>query len=212
MSDKLIVLSPGWGNSTWHLKPIEHRFRNEEFDVVTVVNDHRGIRESALHLGAVLQQAHNSYNHISFIGYSMGGIVGKYLVHRLPKLNYLNSYTSVASPHRGTQTADLAFWSKPAQEMRIGSPLLNSFIESDWPPQIPALAIQAEYDRLVMPLENSRLHNAENIEIPKSTHVSVIMNSRTFHEINSWISSIFFPHSFKTPPRFKGGGKVLRLS
>ncbi len=210
MTEKLIILSPGWGNSTWHMKPMEHRFRNEGFDVMTVTNDHRGIRESAINLGIIVQEAHKKYSHISFIGYSMGGIVGKYLIHKLPECNYLNSYISVSSPHQGTQTAGLAFWSKPAQEMRIDSPLLNDFKNVEWPLQIPALAIQAEYDKLVMPVENSFFNNAENIMIPKTTHLSVIMGSRAFHEINSWISSIFFPESFKEMPHEKGVGLTVR--
>jgi len=209
-NEKLIIISPGWGNSTFNLKLIENRFRNEGFDVIIVLNDPEGIHPSAMRLAGALQRAHEEYEHISFIGYSMGGLVGRYLIHKFPQYNYIDSYTSIGTPHDGTLTAQIAYWSNTAHEMKIDSELIRDLNKFEWPPQIPALAIQADRDLLVIPGENSKFSFAENIMIPHSTHLTVIMSKRTFHEINSWISSIFFPNSFFTRPQKKGTSSHLR--
>ena len=210
INNRLVILSPGWGNSTWHLKPMERRFKEEGYDVFIVVNTQDGIRQSAMRLAGVLQKAHETYDHITFIGYSMGGLVGRYLIYKFPEFNYINSYVSIASPHRGSRAAELAIWSKTAHEMKINSELFRELEDTDWPIQIPALAIQAEYDGLVIPNANSELKHAENIEIPKTTHISIVMSARTFHEIHSWISSIFFPEDFQTVPEKKGISLTIR--
>ncbi len=201
---RLVVISPGWGNSTINLRILEKNFQDQGFDVAIVPNITTGIRDSAMQLAGVLQKARQEYSHISFVGYSMGGLVGRYAIHKFPGVHNIDSYTSISTPHAGSALADFARWSKTANDMKRDSEFLKEMEDSEWPLQVPALAIQAHVDEMVIPISSTILKHAENIMIPRTTHLTVVMSDRTFFEIHSWLCSIFFPDDFHIAPTSKG--------
>jgi hypothetical protein len=189
-NNRLIVFSPGWsGLPKQSYNPLLRRFKKEGgFDIVSLNYDIGGvgsIEATAFQCAQFMNKLRTSYAHITFIGHSMGGLVGRVIHRDSPHL--INAYVSLGSPHNGSTYSRLGAWfSKSCGQMSPGSTLLSNLAkQKDW--DIPSLAISAKYD-LVVPDANfySGSPNTKNIELPLG-HASLIWSKRTFYEIWSWL-------------------------
>jgi len=161
------------------------------YDVLRLRYPHRGfapIQYSAKATKDLVEAIRPEYSHITFVGHSMGGLIGRYLIQRTDVGGLVDAYVSIGTPHKGTYMAFLAPWSKSAHQMRPGSEFLKRLDASPWP-NIPALTIKGALEEVVIPRSNASFdYAADEVVIPNANHASLLFNKQTFWEMWAWLT------------------------
>jgi hypothetical protein len=193
-TDRLIYLAPGWGKfdlGWWFLR---RRYEKMGFDVVYGSYPDRGfntIDGSARDVERVLNALRPHYKHITFVGHSMGGLIGRYLVQVLGRADLMDAYISMGTPHKGTHVARLGVASPSAREMCPRSSLLGS-LGDVWPETIPAFSLQAGLDWIVFPQNSSNPGFSTHGYIKSCTHAGLLVHPRAFLECWAWLTYTIF--------------------
>lgn len=189
---RLVLLASGWTGtkSSWYF--FAKRFKEQGYDVVQAVYPYRGytpIQYSARAIGELVEGVRSEYDHITFIGHSMGGLIGRYLLQRTEYAGNIDAYCSLGTPHQGSYFANLmppiGAFGKSARQMKVGSQFLERLNSSRWPDGVPALAVSAGLDGIVW---DASWDKAENITIPWTNHIAMVFDQRTFWEVWSWLT------------------------
>lgn len=204
---RLIVLAPGWTGQNWAYETLRNRFGENGFDAIFAEYKRYGfgpIQSTSFALADAIKTLRPYYEHITLIGHSMGGLIGRYMVQRLDFP--IDSCIFISTPHYGTRTAYLAPWSQSAYQMRPNSDFLKKLNNYDWP-DVPVLNIQAGWEEIVVPSSSAKWRG-ENLKIDRATHLSVIYNEKTFWESYSWLTFGVFGES---PSPDKGNVGTLSI-
>lgn len=191
MPKRLAFLISGWTKPDWAWYPMQNRFKEMGYDVVRATYPYRGfapVQYSARSVGRIIEAIRPEYDHCTVIGHSMGGLVGRYLCQRSEQASSIDAYVSIGTPHEGTILANLAPWSKSAQQMKRGSDFLKRLDATEWPTRIPALGVQGGLEEIVLPHSSARIPFGDNVNIPFADHLSLIVDPRTFWEIWAWLT------------------------
>lgn len=192
MRDKrLIAFVSGWTKPDIMWTPMAKMWRDQGYDSIVAGYPSRGFRriqESAKSVSEILRGVRGEYSHVTVIGHSMGGLVGRYIATQDSTADLVDAYVSIGTPHRGTVAAYLAPWSESATQMRPGSQFLGRLEDRGWDSRIPALSLQAAWEEIVLPRNSAVINFGENIVIPASTHGSIILNPQAFWEIWGWLT------------------------
>lgn len=189
MGRRLVVLASGWTDVDALWWPMARKLEAIGYDTLRTTMPRRGfgpIEDSALAIGSVLLDISPSYESIIWVGHSMGGLIGRFLVQELES-DFIKGYVSLGTPHGGTHMASLAPWSESAQQMKIGSKFMKNLNSTPWPEKIPALALQASFDEAVRPRKRSKMRGAKNIVIPKTTHTTLPLSDIAYSTIVQWM-------------------------
>lgn len=168
------------------------RFKEKGFDCIQAVYPYRGylpIQYSSRVIGKALESVRSEYDHCTFIGHSMGGLVGRHLIQRTEFSEHVDSYVSLGTPHRGVYAANLGPRIGSLSQMASGSDFLKRLNNSEWPDRIPALSISAGLEDIVYPRSSTQFKYATNITIPWVNHISLILDPRSFYEIYTWLNA-----------------------
>jgi len=113
---------------------------------------------------------------VILIGHSMGGLVSRsYLArHGIAQVAKL---ITIASPHQGSELSRFGFVGQSASEMEPGSMWLRDLAGE--PVKIPMISIRTPHDNFVMPQDNQRLPQAEDVELVGIGHLAVLYSRRT---------------------------------
>lgn len=192
-SQRLVVLCSGWGKWDIGWWPMQRFLTKQGYDVVICDYD-KGelIEDCAEAISAFLSYAGPAYEHITFVGHSMGGLIGRVLVQELHH-PYIDAFVAWGAPHHGSAWSVLAPWSQTAAQMRPGSEFLTHL--NDLPaPTIPCLSITGGVDYIVWPREHQmwKSENVENISVPWVNHVGLLFSPRTWWETLSWLTFDLF--------------------
>ncbi len=201
MGNKLVVFISGWSGRKFLWAPLSHRFQSVGYDVITANVPNHGfgdILDASCHIAIMLQEVRQFYDKIVILGHSMGGLIGRAVIQHLG--SDVDAYVSLGTPHRGTEVARLAPWSDSAKQMTPGSAFLESLEEEPWP-GVPALALQAQFEEIVLPQRNAAIDFGRNVTIPYTGHVTLTLSQRAFLEIWEWLTNeVFFETgAFVTP-------------
>lgn len=194
MGRKLIVFISGWMKRDLVWKPMEARFKSSGYDVITAYVPSNGfgdIQDSACHVAVALQEVRPFYDKVVVCGHSMGGLVGRVIVQHLG-FEGIDAYVSLGTPHNGTYAAYLAPWSQSAKQMQPGSTFLESLNGEPWPSHIPALALQAQFEAVVLPQANAKFEPATNRVIPLTSHLTLPLSQNTFLQTWGWLTYSVF--------------------
>lgn len=112
---------------------------------------------------------------VMLIAHSMGGLVCRSYLSR-HGIAQVERLITIASPHRGSELARLGL-GQNAREMQPGSLWLNDLAHE--PVKIPFVSIRTAHDNYVMPQDNQRLPEAEDIELPALGHLAALYSART---------------------------------
>lgn len=195
MKPRCLVFAPGYGDPSIVIDQLAKRF--VDYDKVVLSYHNRGVSQSipeiAVGLLPLLDALRAGYEHITFIGHSMGGLIGRCLEFLRPGL--LDAYVSIATPHGGTYLASLDRWgiSPSVVDMAPFTGFLEGLESKPW--IIPSLVIAAKWDQLIFP-QYSALDlvgtNVEKTTIPWTEHVTVALSERTYLEIWGWLTYAIF--------------------
>ncbi len=116
-----------------------------------------GIDELAEKLSAMIEAEAGPDAPIDLVGFSMGGLIGRYYVQRLGGVERVKCLCTIASPHRGTRNA---FWlGRPAcLQMRPGSAFLRE-LNADLSAleRVRFLSLWTPLDLMILPARSSRM-------------------------------------------------------
>lgn len=193
MRNKLIVFISGWMKRDIVWKPMEKKFKASGYDVITAYVPSNGfgdIQDSACQVAVALQEVRPFYDKVVICGHSMGGLVGRVVVQHLGFTD-IDAYVSLGTPHNGTYAAYLAPWSESAKQMQPGSLFLNSLNAEPWP-DIPALALQAQFEAIVLPQHNAKIDFGLNRVIPMTGHTTLPLSQNAFLQTWGWLTYSVF--------------------
>jgi triacylglycerol lipase len=114
------------------------------------------------------------------VGFSMGGLVGRYYVQRLGGAERVDRLVTISAPHRGTYTA-YAVRNAGSRQMRPGSAFL-----ADLNGDVARLArtrvasIWTPLDLMIVPAKSSRLGHGDHFRVPVALHPWMLRSRRTF--------------------------------
>jgi pimeloyl-ACP methyl ester carboxylesterase len=113
---------------------------------------------------------------VHLVGYSLGGVVLRYAVHRLGLADEVGAALTVAAPHRGVPVAWLAR-GRVAADLRPGSRLLTELARSAAPDDVRWTAYWSDTD-LVVPPSSARLAGvlprADDVLVRGQGHLGVV--------------------------------------
>jgi triacylglycerol lipase len=122
---------------------------------------------------------------IDLLGFSMGGIVGRYYLQRLGGLSRVHRFITISSPHQGTWTAYL-LRRKGVRQMRPNSGFLKD-LDSDsarfeggrftsiWTPT----------DLMIVPAKSSVIPHAKTVRIVVTHHARMAGNHRVMRAVEA---------------------------
>lgn len=186
----MIVLVSGWSKPDFLWGTFERFFARRGYETVRASYPRRGlapIQYSAKEVLKTLEEAKLSSDHVTLVGHSMGGLIGRWLICRGGAEDLVDSYISLGTPHKGTYLARFAPFSESARQMASNSGFINRLCQEEWPDSIPALGIQAQYEELVFPRCNAKIDFGENHIIPGATHGSLITNKLSLEVMYRWL-------------------------
>lgn len=190
---RVLLLGSGWTKPNWAWFPFEVYAMGLGYDATRIFYPYRGfapIQYSAKKAIRQIEEILPKYERATYIGHSMGGLVGRYLIQRLGMKGPLDSYVSIGTPHGGTYAANLAPWSKSAHQMRIGSDFLRRLNNLSWPEDIQALTVRGSLEQVVIPPRNAKFSPAKDVVVPNADHLSAVVHPRTFREIGQWLREL----------------------
>jgi triacylglycerol lipase len=124
-----------------------------------------GLDILAKQVAAYIERAFGPEQAVDLVGYSMGGIIGRYYVQRLGGLNRVKRFVTIASPHNGTWTA-LLRTNIGASQMRINSAFLNDLNQTAW--QLEHLnftSLWTPFDSMIVPARSSEIPVGKNRQL-----------------------------------------------
>ena len=129
---------------------------------------------------------------IDIVGFSMGGIIGRYWINKLGGYKRTKRFISIGSPHNGTFTAQLIpkFPLKGISEMKINSSLLNElYSENDLLENIECTSFFTNWDLMVFPGWKAYLPTGKKISLNVMTHKNLVRNPIAVNKIVEQIIS-----------------------
>jgi triacylglycerol lipase len=122
------------------------------------------------------------------IGFSMGGIVGRYYLQRLGGLRRVQRFVTISSPHQGTWTA-YALRRPGVKQMRPGSDFLRD-LDSDRQrlKSIGFTSIWTPTDLMILPAKSSVVPEARMVRVVVSHHARMVGSLRVMREVEQALS------------------------
>lgn len=116
---------------------------------------------------------------IDVLGFSMGGIVGRYYIQRLGGWARVRRFVTLSSPHNGTWTGYL----RPnagASQMRPNSHFLRDLNDTvDELRQVEFTSVWTPYDLMIVPTDSSRLPVGTMMQLPVLAHPLMVSDERS---------------------------------
>ena len=119
------------------------------------------------------------------IGFSMGGLIGRYYLQELGAADRCDGIFTVATPHYGTKIAWM-WYGEGAHQMRPGSEFLaNLAATEDRLGKIPAVTYRTCADLMIVPSRSCNWERAENITVSCPIHALMSCNPNVRQDIVS---------------------------
>lgn len=114
---------------------------------------------------------------IALLGHSMGGLVGRTMIHHLGYERHVSHYVSFGTPHHGTVLGPLAHWyANTAGQMTPGSKFLRALnVHEGKPSPVRYTSVHAQFDEIVNPHSSVTLAGAANPVVPFVFHTTMVM-------------------------------------
>ena len=116
---------------------------------------------------------------LDILGFSMGGIIGRYWIQKFNGFKRTRRFISIGSPHKGTLIAQLVpkYPFRGISEMKINSYLLRELSKSDYLLSgINCIIFFTYWDLMVFPGWRASLNSGEKIPLKIYKHKNMVRN------------------------------------
>ena len=123
---------------------------------------------------------------IDIVGFSMGGIIGRYWIKKFEGFKRTKRFISIGSPQNGTFTAQLVpnFPLRGISEMKINSRLLNELsLENNLLEDIDCISFFTMWDLMVFPGWKAYLPSGKKIHLNIFKHKNLVRNPKAVNKI-----------------------------
>ena len=187
-----VVLVPGWSAEGQDLEPLKGLFVAAGWpdSAVAVVEfeDPEGSNiDHAEEMAAVVEEllARTGSDRVDVLAHSMGGLATRYYMQnggggKIRRVAFL------ATPHRGTYTAYLA-WGDGGKEMHPGSTFLADLQRFRAVPEdVEAITVRTKVDLHIIPPESATLVGLPNLEVCCPSHIGILTHPDAFGAVESF--------------------------
>jgi triacylglycerol lipase len=123
---------------------------------------------------------------IDIVGFSMGGVVSRYMIQRMGGHAFVRRFITLSTPHHGTITAYFRAGAG-IQQMRPGSALLRDLNTASWG-ATKVFSYWTPFDLMIVPAWSSALPDAVNSAIPVLSHPWMTSDRRVMRTIIQTLS------------------------
>ena len=123
---------------------------------------------------------------LDILGFSMGGIIGRYWIKKLNGYKRTRRFITIGSPHKGTLASQLIpkYPFKGISEMKINSLLLRELSRSDHLLSgIDCISFFTYWDLMVFPGWRASLNSGEKISLKIYKHKNLVRNPNAIDKI-----------------------------
>ena len=189
-----VVLVPGWSAEGQDLQPLKKIFVQAGWpdSAVAVVEFEDPEGSNVLHaeeLAAVVEalRAGTGYDRVDVLAHSMGGLATRYYMQH-DGAGKLRRVAFLATPHRGTYTAYLA-WGDGGKEMHPGSAFLMDLQQFRAVPQdVEAITVRTKVDLHIIPPESATLVGLPNLEVCCPSHIGILTHPVAFEVVRRFFT------------------------
>ncbi|ABZ78256.1 PGAP1 family protein [Shewanella halifaxensis HAW-EB4] len=143
-----------------------------------------GIEHAAENLRQQIDSRFGCAEQIVLVGFSMGGITGRYYLQYLGGARRVSHFFSLSTPHNGSYLAYLPYPSKGIRQLRPNSAFLTELAESEAAlAKVKLYSYWTPIDFTIVPSSSSFWHIAENKSFVIILHLTVIFSRRIANAI-----------------------------
>ncbi len=186
-----VLLVPGWFDTGRDLAALRIRLRAAGWEhVETLTFRHRtgSNREHAAEIDSVVTQmlASTGEGEVDIVAHSMGGLATRWYLKSRSEAPVRRA-VFIASPHRGTVSAMLA-WGAGSDEMLPRSQFLASLNEGPVvPPGVEAITIRTPIDTHIFPPASATLPGVPDHTVCCPTHAGLIRDEKVFRLVSEFL-------------------------
>ncbi len=137
-------------------------------------------------LNELILEKYGLEKEIDILGFSMGGVIGRYWLQKFNGYKRTRRLISIGSPHRGTLMAQLVpeFPFKGISEMKINSKFLRELEKNDFfLADIQCISFFTYWDLMVFPPWWTNLNSGEKISVKVYKHRNLVRNNLSVKKI-----------------------------
>lgn len=189
-----VVLVPGWSAEGQDLEPLKGIFVRAGWPdsavAVVAFDDPEG--SNILHaqeLSAVVEElrARTGVTRVDILAHSMGGLATRYYLQN-DGAGKVRRVAFLATPHRGTYTAYLA-WGEGGKEMHPGSSFLMDLQQFRAVPEdVEAITVRTKVDLHIIPPESATLVGLPNLEVCCPSHIGILTHPDAFDAVQRFFT------------------------
>jgi len=190
-----VLLVPGWLDSAEDMATLRSRLAAEGWPpswvrAVTFDDPAGSNKGHARELAAVVDRhlERTGAEALDIVAFSMGGLATRWYLLREGGAGKVRRVAFLASPHRGTLAAHLA-WGESREEMLPESAFLDSLNAGRaLPPDVEALTIRTPLDTHVLPGESATLPGVPDREVCCPTHSGLLSDPEALRIVVGFLS------------------------
>jgi pimeloyl-ACP methyl ester carboxylesterase len=183
-----VILVPGWSDRGRVLHHLRDHLVGEGWPTVRVIDFADRYGSNVVHAEELARAIHDlrrtGFETIDVVAHSMGGLAVRHYLNAFGDKAMIRTVVFLATPHRGTLTARIA-WGKGAREMRPGSSFLRALNATQLPEAVRAFTVRMPIDFRVLPGASARLPGAHDAVVRFATHRGLVRNRTVYSLIRS---------------------------
>lgn len=186
-----VILVPGWLDNADKMNSMRTFLQGDGFTVETVSPQPS---DGSVPIETLATQALDEINTrigvesmFDYVGFSMGGIIGRVIVHWLAAKHRIRRFVTISSPHRGVIGANIA-WQPALQQMHRDSSFMQELnthladLET-----LPFLSIWTPLDLTVIPANSSVLPVGRVQRIVNPAHALMVYDPRVQRAVANFL-------------------------
>lgn len=188
-----VLLVPGWGDTASELAPLRQQFLDAGWAPEAVMaldfEDPVGSNvEHSLEVEEAVERlrVEGDALEVDVVAHSMGGLALRHYLTAVDTLAPVRRVVFLATPHRGTMTAYLA-WGEGGGELLPGSEFLLTLNRRPFPSRIQGLAIRTPVDLRIIPASSAILSEIRNLELCCPSHRSMLDDPGVFQRVQAFL-------------------------
>lgn len=188
-----VILIPGWLDNAAKMNSLRAFLQNEGLAAETVSPQPS---DGSVPIETLATQALTEINArigsatpFDYVGFSMGGIIGRVILHQLGAKARVRRFVTISSPHQGVIGAQFA-WQPALRQMHRGSAFmreLNNHL-TDFE-TIPFLSIWTPLDLTVIPANSSVLPVGRAQKILSPAHALMVYDPRVQRAVADFLKA-----------------------